>query len=125
MKNTKKNTKVKQPRASKPVSIPTDDFNSSTAKSSRRQELLKTVAVRLTNDPTATWSDVGTAFTQALLEKKWEDNITEDGIRVIIGGILAKFSINNREILKAHSAVKSPADVQAALKASRGRRGKK
>lgn len=125
MKNTNKNTKVKQSRASvKPAALtPVDDFNSSTAKSRRRQALLNSVAIRLTNDPSATFSDVGTAFTKALLGKKWEDNLTEAGVREIIGGILDHFAINNREILKA--AVKSPTDVQAALKASRGRRGKK
>jgi hypothetical protein len=122
MKANKNTTRTIKPskKATKPKSVTATpaNFNSSTEKSGRRQGLLKTVAVRLTNDPSASWSDVGTAFTQALLNKKWEDNLTESEIRGIIGEILDNFSRNNREILSA--VIKSPTDVQAALKLSRG-----
>lgn len=123
---TQKNTKaVKSSKASTKsvTATPADDFNSSTAKSGRRQGLLKTVSVRLTNDPTASWSDVGTAFTKALLAEKWNDDLTEGGIIEIIDGVLRSFMDNNNGIMDR--VIKSPTDVQAALKASRGKRGKK
>lgn len=99
-----------------------NDVSESTLKSRRRVSLLNAIAKRLLNDPKATWSNVATKFTQALLEEKQNTNLTEGGIREIISGVLFDFAENNRV---GASQVKSPADVKAALSASRGRRGRK
>lgn len=99
------------------------DVNPSTLKSRNRQALLDAVARRLVNDPTASWSDAGTAFRQALLAEKWNDDLTEAGIRECISGVLFDFAENNRKA--EESRIKSPADMKAALLASRGKRGRK
>ena len=67
----------------------------STLKQRKRNKILNAVARRLLDDPRATFSSVGTAFTKSIFPGGvLVNNLTEKGLREIITSVLAKFAAN-------------------------------
>ena len=90
--------------------------NPSTIKSRRRNLIVNAVAKRITGDPAANWSRVGTAFSRTLMPAFADSlNWTETGVRKQIKHILQGF-IDNLDKLPSPPSADHPAkDMQRIL----------